>query len=48
MAVTALIPIVLFPWLGVMHSRDICVNYLKVNQEQIIKIIKNIVYGNLG
>ena len=30
MAVTALIPIVLFPWLGVMHSKDICVNYLKV------------------
>ncbi|ESN92180.1 hypothetical protein HELRODRAFT_103893 [Helobdella robusta] len=29
MAVTALIPIVLFPWLGVMDSKDICINYLK-------------------
>jgi len=29
MAVTALIPIVLFPWLGVMDSRQICTNYLK-------------------
>ncbi|ESN92181.1 hypothetical protein HELRODRAFT_186154 [Helobdella robusta] len=29
MAVTALIPIVLFPWLGVMGSKELCVNYLK-------------------
>ena len=32
MAVTALIPIVLFPWLGVMHSKEICINYLKVEK----------------
>lgn len=29
MAVTALIPIVLCPWLGVMGSKQICTNYLK-------------------
>lgn len=29
MAVTALIPVVLFPWLGVMSSKQVCTNYLK-------------------
>ena len=30
MAATALLPVVLMPWLGVLGSREICVNYLKV------------------
>lgn len=29
MAVTALLPIVLFPWLGVLGSKQVCTNYLK-------------------
>lgn len=29
MAVTALIPVVLFPWLGVLGSKSVCTNYLK-------------------
>jgi len=29
MAVTAMLPVVFMPWLGVMDSRDLCKNYLK-------------------
>jgi len=29
LAVTAIMPVVLMTWLGVMDSRDICKNYLK-------------------
>jgi len=30
MAVTALLPVVLMPWLDVMSSKQLCQNYLKV------------------
>jgi di/tricarboxylate transporter len=30
MAVTALLPIVIFPWLGVMDTKQACQNYFKV------------------
>jgi len=30
LAVTAIMPVVLMTWLGVMDSREICKNYLKV------------------
>ena len=30
MAVTAVLPVVLFPWLGVMSTDDVCRNYLRV------------------
>jgi len=30
MAVTALLPVVIFPWLGIMDTKDVCSNYLKV------------------
>ena len=30
MAATALLPVVIMPWLGVLGSKDICVCYLKV------------------
>ena len=29
-AVTALLPVVLMPWLGVLGSKDLCMHYLKV------------------
>ena len=29
-AVTALLPVVIFPWLGIMDAKDVCRNYLKV------------------
>lgn len=29
-AVTAMLPVVLFPWLGIMDTKDVCRNYLKV------------------
>jgi sodium-dependent dicarboxylate transporter 2/3/5 len=29
MAVTALLPVVIFPWIGIMDTKDICQNYLK-------------------
>ena len=31
MAITALLPIVLMPWFGIMDSRKVCENYLKVS-----------------
>lgn len=31
MAVTALLPVVMMPWLGVMGSKGLCQNYLKVS-----------------
>ena len=31
MAVTALLPIVMMPWLDVMGSKGLCANYLKVS-----------------
>jgi len=30
LAVTALFPVIIFPWLGVMDTDDVCRNYLKV------------------
>lgn len=33
MAVTALLPIVIMPWLGVVGSKKLCKNYLKVRVE---------------
>ena len=30
MAITALFPVIMFPWLGIMDTKDVCVNYLKV------------------
>jgi len=30
MAVTALLPVVIMPWLGVIGSKTLCKNYLKV------------------
>jgi Na+/H+ antiporter NhaD/arsenite permease-like protein len=30
MSVTALLPVILMTWLGVMDSKEICKNYLKV------------------
>ena len=33
MAVTALLPIVIMPWLGVIGSKALCKNYLKVRGE---------------
>ena len=32
MAVTAMLPIVIFPWLGVLDTRKACQNYFKVNK----------------
>lgn len=32
MAVTALLPVVIFPWLGIMDTKKICENYLKVSR----------------
>jgi len=29
-AVTALLPVVAFPWLGIMDTNDVCRNYLQV------------------
>jgi sodium-dependent dicarboxylate transporter 2/3/5 len=29
MAITALLPVVIFPWLGIMNTKDVCQNYLK-------------------
>ena len=34
-SVTALLPVVIFPWLGVMDTKDVCKNYLKVSQAYI-------------
>ena len=31
-AATALLPVVIFPWIGIMDSRDVCKNYLTVSQ----------------
>jgi len=31
MAVTALLPVVMMPWLDVMSSKQLCQNYLKVS-----------------
>ena len=31
MAVTALLPVVMMPWLDVMGSKDLCQNYLKAS-----------------
>ena len=30
-AATALIPVAVMPWLGIMGSKDLCMNYLKVS-----------------
>ena len=30
LAVTAMLPVVIFPWLGIMDTKDVCRNYLKV------------------
>ena len=32
MAATALFPIMLFPFLGVLSSKELCANYLKVGK----------------
>jgi len=32
LAVTAMLPVVIFPWLGIMDTKDVCRNYLKVGQ----------------
>lgn len=40
MAVTALLPIVLFPWLGVVGSKTICTNYLKVCNYACFKVYR--------
>jgi len=29
-AVTALLPVVMFPWLGIMETKHVCRNYLEV------------------
>lgn len=36
MAITSLLPVVIFPWLGIMDTKKICENYLKVNCRLLI------------
>jgi len=43
MAATALLPVVLFPWLGIMDTKDVCSRYITVGY--VIKYI-NIKYIN--
>jgi len=39
MAVTALLPVVLMPWLDVMGSKDLCSNYLKVRYTTFLSVV---------
>jgi len=52
MAVTALLPVVLMPWLDVMSSKQLCSNYLKVRDRRfkprLMREMQTIVINDSG